>query len=130
MTGQRLVVFTDATNGDTTPGIGRWLVLPLLEPGSNLTVDFNKAHLSQYHQQPSVSGSWSRLPGSLERVLWCGRSSPSRGSEYGRSEAVADAQCQFDVVASVVARGRPFPVLCGFGTGIDIFRKCRELTSA
>ncbi|MFI9555586.1 DUF1684 domain-containing protein [Nonomuraea endophytica] len=54
MPGQRLVVFTDETNGDTTPEIGRWLVLPLLEPGSELTVDFNKATLSHHHLQPSV----------------------------------------------------------------------------
>jgi uncharacterized protein (DUF1684 family) len=37
--GQRLVIFTDETNGDSTPDIGRWLILPLLEPGSTLTVD-------------------------------------------------------------------------------------------
>ncbi|MEV4896608.1 DUF1684 domain-containing protein [Nonomuraea sp. NPDC055795] len=54
MPGQRLVVFTDETNADTTPEIGRWLVLPLLEPGSKLTVDFNKATLSHHHLQPSV----------------------------------------------------------------------------
>lgn len=54
MPGQRLVVFTDATNADTTPEIGRWLVLPLLEPGSELTVDFNRATLSHHHLQPSV----------------------------------------------------------------------------
>ncbi|NKZ01981.1 DUF1684 domain-containing protein [Nocardiopsis alborubida] len=54
MPGQRLVVFTDRTNGRGTPGIGRWLVLPLLEPGSTLTVDFNKATLSHHHLRPSV----------------------------------------------------------------------------
>lgn len=31
--GHRLVIFTDETNGDQTPEIGRWLVLPLLGPG-------------------------------------------------------------------------------------------------
>lgn len=54
MPGQRLVVFTDQTNGTGTPEIGRWLVLPLLEPGSTLTVDFNKATLSHHHLRPSV----------------------------------------------------------------------------
>ncbi|MER6949121.1 DUF1684 domain-containing protein [Nonomuraea sp. NPDC000554] len=54
MPGQRLVVFTDETNGNETPEIGRWLVLPLLEPDSRLTVDFNKATLSHHHLQPSV----------------------------------------------------------------------------
>ena len=54
MPGQRLVVFTDHTNGGETPDIGRWLVLPLLEPGSTLTVDFNRATLSHHHLQPSV----------------------------------------------------------------------------
>ncbi|WP_210590838.1 DUF1684 domain-containing protein [Streptomyces sp. GESEQ-35] len=56
--GQRLVIFTDETNGDSTPTIGRWLVLPLplplLEPGSPLTVDFNKATLSHHHLNPDV----------------------------------------------------------------------------
>lgn len=52
--GQRLVIFTDETNGDTTPTIGRWLVLPLLEPGSTVTVDFNKATLSHHHLNPDV----------------------------------------------------------------------------
>jgi uncharacterized protein (DUF1684 family) len=54
MPDQRLVVFTDCTNGDETPEIGRWLVLPLLEPGSTLTVDFNRATLSHHHLSPSV----------------------------------------------------------------------------
>jgi uncharacterized protein len=54
MPGQRLVVFTDETNGTETPEIGRWLVLPLLEPGSALTVDFNQATLSHHHLSPTV----------------------------------------------------------------------------
>ncbi|MFD2467411.1 DUF1684 domain-containing protein [Amycolatopsis silviterrae] len=54
MPGQRLVVFTDETNGTETPGIGRWLVLPLLEPGSAVTVDFNQATLSHHHLAPAV----------------------------------------------------------------------------
>ncbi len=52
--GQRLVIFTDETNGTETPDIGRWLVLPLLEPGSTLTVDFNQATLSHHHLVPAV----------------------------------------------------------------------------
>ncbi|MEV7869673.1 DUF1684 domain-containing protein [Streptomyces sp. NPDC088124] len=52
--GQRLVIFTDETNGNTTPQIGRWLVLPLLEPGSAVTVDFNKATLSHHHLNADV----------------------------------------------------------------------------
>ncbi|MEV4075538.1 DUF1684 domain-containing protein [Nonomuraea fuscirosea] len=52
--GQRLVVFTDETNGAGTPAIGRWLVLPLLPPGSTLSVDFNQATLSHHHFNPSV----------------------------------------------------------------------------
>lgn len=52
--GQRLAIFTDETNGDSTPDIGRWLVLPLLEPGSKLTVDFNQATLSHHHLNPAV----------------------------------------------------------------------------
>ncbi|MBO3674444.1 DUF1684 domain-containing protein [Streptomyces sp. NEAU-YJ-81] len=52
--GQRLVIFTDETNGDSTPQIGRWLVLPLLEPGSAVTVDFNKATLSHHHLNQEV----------------------------------------------------------------------------
>jgi uncharacterized protein (DUF1684 family) len=52
--GQRLVIFTDETSGAGTPDIGRWLVLPLLEPGSTLTVDFNRAVLSQHHLVPAV----------------------------------------------------------------------------
>jgi uncharacterized protein (DUF1684 family) len=54
MPGQRLVIFTDETNGTETPDIGRWLVLPLLEPGSTLTVDFNQATLSHHHLVPAV----------------------------------------------------------------------------
>ncbi|WP_433661979.1 DUF1684 domain-containing protein [Nocardia sp. CA-128927] len=54
MPGQRLVVFTDETNGTETPEIGRWLVLPLLQPGSTLTVDFNQATLSHHHLAPTV----------------------------------------------------------------------------
>jgi uncharacterized protein (DUF1684 family) len=54
MPGQRLVVFTDETNGTGTPEIGRWLVLPLLSPGSSLTVDFNQATLSHHHLSPTV----------------------------------------------------------------------------
>jgi hypothetical protein len=52
--GHRLVIFTDETNGDQTPEIGRWLVLPLLEPGRTLTVDFNRAALSYHHLNPEV----------------------------------------------------------------------------
>jgi hypothetical protein len=37
-----------------TPGIGRWLVLPLLEPGSKLSVDFNQATLSHHHVVSAV----------------------------------------------------------------------------
>lgn len=54
MPGQRLVVFTDETSGRGTPEIGRWLVLPLLEPGSKVTVDFNRATLSHHHLVPAV----------------------------------------------------------------------------
>jgi uncharacterized protein (DUF1684 family)/ketosteroid isomerase-like protein len=54
MPGQRLVIFTDETNGTDTPEIGRWLVLPVLEPGSTLTVDFNQATLSHHHLAPTV----------------------------------------------------------------------------
>lgn len=54
MPGQRLVIFTDETNGNATPEIGRWLVLPLLDPGSTLTVDLNQATLSHYHLAPAV----------------------------------------------------------------------------
>ncbi|MGV9772035.1 DUF1684 domain-containing protein [Streptosporangium sp. NPDC003464] len=52
--GHRLVIFTDGTNGEQTPEIGRRLVLPLLEPGSTLTVDFNQAALSCHHLNPEV----------------------------------------------------------------------------
>ncbi|MBP2340646.1 uncharacterized protein (DUF1684 family) [Saccharothrix coeruleofusca] len=54
MPGQRLVVFTDETSGDGTPEIGRWLVLPPLDPGSAVTVDFNRATLSHHHLSPTV----------------------------------------------------------------------------
>ncbi|WP_433260994.1 DUF1684 domain-containing protein [Actinosynnema sp. CS-041913] len=54
MPGQRLVIFTDETNGTGTPDIGRWLVLPLLEPGSTLTVDFNQVTLSHHHLAPAI----------------------------------------------------------------------------
>lgn len=52
--GRRLLIFTDETNGAGTPEIGRWLLLPLLEPGSSVTVDFNRTTLSQHHFSPSV----------------------------------------------------------------------------
>lgn len=52
--GRRLVIFTDETNGSETPDIGRWLVLPLLDPGSALTVDFNRATLSYHHVNPAI----------------------------------------------------------------------------
>ncbi|MFI6503911.1 DUF1684 domain-containing protein [Nonomuraea typhae] len=52
--GQRLVVFTDETNGVHTPAIGRWLVLPPSPPGSTLSVDFNQAILSHHHLNPDV----------------------------------------------------------------------------
>ncbi|MFD4675624.1 DUF1684 domain-containing protein [Lentzea sp. NPDC058450] len=54
MPGQRLVVFTDETNGFETPSIGRWLVLPLQEPLTKVTVDFNQATLSHHHLVPAV----------------------------------------------------------------------------
>ena len=54
MPGQRLVVFTDETNGNGTTKIGRWLLLPLQEPGSTVAVDFNLAILSQHHVSPAV----------------------------------------------------------------------------
>ncbi|WP_176946651.1 DUF1684 domain-containing protein [Lentzea fradiae] len=54
MPGQRLVVFTDETNGTETPDIGRWLNLPLVEPGTKVTVDFNQATLSHHHLAPAV----------------------------------------------------------------------------
>lgn len=52
--GRRLLIFTDETNGDGTPQIGRWLLLPAAEPGSGITVDFNRTTLSQHHFSPSV----------------------------------------------------------------------------
>lgn len=54
MPGQRLVVFTDETSGTETPEIGRWLVLPLLDAGSTLTVDLNQVTLSHHHLMPAV----------------------------------------------------------------------------
>ncbi|MFB9526460.1 hypothetical protein [Nonomuraea roseola] len=36
-------MFSDEANDNETPEIGRWLVLPLLEPGNTLPVDFNQA---------------------------------------------------------------------------------------
>ena len=52
--GRRLVIFTDETNGTETPDIGRWLVLPALDPGSTVTVDFNQATLSYHHVNPAI----------------------------------------------------------------------------
>ncbi|GAA0588521.1 hypothetical protein GCM10009534_23370 [Kribbella sandramycini] len=52
--GQRLVVFTDETSGNETPGIGRWLTLPDAVPGEPLVIDFNKATLSYHHLQATV----------------------------------------------------------------------------
>ena len=52
--GQGLVIFTDETSGAQTPDIGRWLNLPLDEPGTAVTVDFNRATLSNYHVSPLV----------------------------------------------------------------------------
>lgn len=52
--GQAQVIFTDLTNGDTTPEIGRWLVLPMGAPGTTLTVDFNRVTLSHHHLAPPV----------------------------------------------------------------------------
>ncbi len=52
--GQRLVIFTDETNGTETPDIGRWLNLPLVEPGTRLTVDLNQVTLSHHLLAPSV----------------------------------------------------------------------------
>ncbi|MFD9699846.1 DUF1684 domain-containing protein [Lentzea sp. NPDC059081] len=54
MPDQRLVIFTDETNGSGTPDIGRWLNLPLADPGTKITVDFNQATLSHHHVSPSV----------------------------------------------------------------------------
>jgi uncharacterized protein (DUF1684 family) len=52
--GRRLVIFTDDTNGNGTPEIGRWLLLPLLAPGSTVPVDFNRTTLSHHHFSPVV----------------------------------------------------------------------------
>ncbi|MFI6041823.1 DUF1684 domain-containing protein [Nocardia sp. NPDC051321] len=52
--GRRLLIFTDDTNGNGTPQIGRWLLLPPRTPGSTVPVDFNRTTLSQHHFSPSV----------------------------------------------------------------------------
>ncbi|WP_328604297.1 DUF1684 domain-containing protein [Amycolatopsis sp. NBC_00345] len=52
--GRRLVIFTDGTSGSSTPEIGRWLLLPPLEPGSTVPVEFNRTTLSQNHFSPPV----------------------------------------------------------------------------
>ena len=52
--GRRLVIFTDDTNGNGTPEIGRWLLLPLLAPGSTVPVDFSRTTLSHHHFSPVV----------------------------------------------------------------------------
>lgn len=49
--GQRLVVFTDSTSGEQTPGIGRWLILSDPESGA-LTVDFNRVVLAHHSFSP------------------------------------------------------------------------------
>lgn len=49
--GQRLVVFTDATSGKQTPGIGRWLILPQAEAGA-LSIDFNRVVLAHHSYSP------------------------------------------------------------------------------
>lgn len=54
MPGRRLLIFTDETNGAGSSEIGRWLLLPLLEPGSAVTVDFNRSILSLHHFSPVV----------------------------------------------------------------------------
>ncbi|MFC8801393.1 DUF1684 domain-containing protein [Promicromonospora sp. NPDC057138] len=65
--GQRLVVFTDETNGTKTPEIGRWLVLPLLDPGSTLTVDLNRASESTIDE--NVAGMASQI-GAIESMRY------------------------------------------------------------
>ena len=52
--GQGLVVFTDETSGKETPGIGRWLVLPLAPAGTEVIVDLNKITVSYHHISPTV----------------------------------------------------------------------------
>lgn len=52
--GRRLLIFTDETNGSGTSEIGRWLLLPLLEAGSAVSVDFNRVTLSQHLFSPAV----------------------------------------------------------------------------
>ena len=54
MPGHRLLIFTDHTNGAGTSELGRWLLLPLADPGSIVTVDFNRAILSYHHISPAV----------------------------------------------------------------------------
>lgn len=49
--GQRLVVFTDATSGNQTPGIGRWLILSTPEAGA-LSIDFNRVVLAHHSFSP------------------------------------------------------------------------------
>lgn len=49
--GQRLVVFTDATSGKQTPGIGRWLILPEVQAGT-LSIDFNRVVLAHHSFSP------------------------------------------------------------------------------
>ncbi|MEU9885710.1 DUF1684 domain-containing protein [Sphaerisporangium sp. NPDC051011] len=87
MPGQRLVVFTDETNGNETPEIGRWLMLPLLEPGSTVPVDFNQATLSHHHLNPAVFSCPLSPPGNDlpirveagERALLHRKSAPPYG---------------------------------------------------
>lgn len=52
--GQGLIVFTDETSGDETPGIGRWLVVPLAPAGTEVVVDLNKVIVSYHHISPTV----------------------------------------------------------------------------
>jgi uncharacterized protein (DUF1684 family) len=54
MPGHRLLIFTDETNGSGTSELGRWLLLPLVDPGSSVTVDFNRTILSHHHISPAV----------------------------------------------------------------------------
>lgn len=52
--GQGLIVFTDETSGKDTPGIGRWLVVPLAPAGTEVVVDLNKIIVSYHHISPTV----------------------------------------------------------------------------